>query len=574
MRLGSANRIYFLVALVVIYTVILIARLFYLQIMRGEEFAKTADRQYVKPVADIFSRGSIYFKEKNGDLVPAATIKTDYILAINPNIITNAESVYSALSPLIDIPHDDFIDKAVKVNDPYEPVIKVDDEELAKRLRDLKIPGVNLYKENVRFYPADRLGAHLLGIVAQSKSEGNNFAGRYGVERSYEYVLKRDSNSLYVNFFAEIFSNLKQEDSNLMAGDLVLTIEPNVESFLYKVITGLEEKWDPDLTAGLIMDPKSGKILGMSSLPDFDPNNFRVEKNVSVFRNSIVEDVFELGSIVKPLTLSAGIDAGAITPKTKYNDKGFVILNGKKIRNHDDKSMGEVDMQSVIDNSLNTGAVFVMDKLGRDRFRTYMKSFGLGEKTGIDLPSETVGLISNLDSKYEIDYATSAFGQGIAISPIGAARALSSIANGGLLVRPYVVDRIESKSGISKKNDTSANKRVLKASTSEKMTEMLVKAFDYGLLGGKYKLKQYSVAAKTGTAQIPDGKGGYSDKTLHSFFGYFPAYNPRFFVLLYMVNPKNGARFSSDTLALPFTNLAKFLLNYYEVPPDRNLINL
>mgnify|MGYP001572689584 CR=1 FL=1 len=488
--------------------------------------------------------------------------------------MTDPESAYALLSSVVTISHDDFIAKAVKVNDPYEPITKIDNDEIIQQIRDLKIPGVNLYKENIRFYPANRLASHTLGIVAQSKDEGNNFAGRYGIERSYENVLRRDSSSLYVNFFAEIFSNLKQESTDLSAGDLVLTIEPNVESFLNKTISDLSDKWNPQSASGIIMDPKSGKILAMSSLPDFDPNNFRVEKSVSIFRNPIVEDVFEMGSIIKPLTLSSGIDAGVITPKTKYNDKGFVLLNGKRIQNHDQKSMGEVDMQSVIDNSLNTGAVYVMQKLGRDKFRTYMKNFGLGEKSGIDLPNETSGLICNIDSKYEIDYATSAFGQGIALSPIGAVRALSAIANGGTLVTPHIVDRIVNKAGISKIIEPIAKKRVIKASTSKQMADMLVHAFDYGLVGGKYKLKQYSVAAKTGTAQMPDGKGGYSEKTLHSFFGYFPAYNPKFFVLLYMADPKNGATFSSDTMSEPFTNLAKFLLNYYEVPPDRNLINL
>ncbi|MBI5140520.1 MAG: penicillin-binding protein 2 [Candidatus Vogelbacteria bacterium] len=556
------------------YVVILVARLFYLQVIQGEEFTKMADRQYVKPVADVFSRGSIYFQEKDGNLISAATIKTNYILAVNPNIITEPEFAYALISPLVTVPHDDFIAKAVKLNDPYEPIAKIDNDELVQKIRDLKIPGVNLYKENIRFYPADRLASHVLGIVAQSKDEGNKFAGRYGVERSYEDILKRSASSLYVNFFAEIFSNLSQKSTDLSAGDLILTIEPNVENFLSKTISDLDARWDADLSAGIVIDPTSGKIFAMSSLPDFSPNNFRTEKSVAVFRNSIVEDVFEMGSIVKPLTLSAGIDAGVITPKTKYNDKGFVILNGKRIENHDGKRMGEVDMQAVIDNSLNTGAVYVMEKLGRDKFRTYMKKFGLGEKTGIDLPNETGGLITNLDSKYEIDYATSAFGQGMALSPIGATRALGAIANGGILIRPYIVDRIVNKAGISKETLPSVKKRVIRASTSEQMTDMLVHAFDYGLVGGKYKLKQYSIAAKTGTAQIPDGKGGYGDKTLHSFFGYFPAYSPKFLVLLYMVNPKNGATFSSDTMSGPFTNLAKFLLNYYEVPPDRNLINL
>ncbi len=573
MKFSYLKRIYLLSICILIFSIVLITRLFIVQIINGEDYSKRADRQYVKPSSDILSRGSIFFQEKNGNSVSAATLKTVYIIAINPNILSKPETVYGKINDILPIEKEAFLSKASRKNDPYEVIVKIEDKDLADKIRNLRIPGLGVYKENVRFYPGAKIASHILGFVGRSAEEGDRFAGRYGLERFYESILARNNQTMSVNFFAEMFSNVKKTvvsgDKEILSGDIILSIEPNVELYLTKELGILNKKWLPDSIGGIIIEPKTGRIIAASFLPDFDPSEFGKEKNISVFSNPLVESVFEFGSIIKPLTVSAGIDAGVIRPDTIYNDKGFVLLNGKKIQNHNYKVMGRVDMQAVLDNSLNTGAVFVMQKLGRDKFRTYMESFGLGQKTGIDLPNETSGLISNLRSKYEIDYATSAFGQGIALTPIGAVRALSTLANGGLLIKPTIVDKIDTGVGVSKNINITNQGRVLKQKTAEEITGMLVHAFDKGLMGGTYKIKQYSIAAKTGTAQIPKASGGYSDKNLHSFFGYFPAYNPRFLVLLYMVDPKNGARFSSDTLPVPFVNITKFLLNYYEVPPDR-----
>jgi cell division protein FtsI (penicillin-binding protein 3)/stage V sporulation protein D (sporulation-specific penicillin-binding protein) len=227
-------------------------------------------------------------------------------------------------------------------------------------------------------------------------------------------------------------------------------------------------------------------------------------------------------------------------------------------------------MQEVINQSLNTGAVFVMQKLGKDRFREYFTNFGLGEKTGIDLPDEATGLINNLKSTRLVEYATASFGQGVAVSPIEITRALASLGNGGYLVKPYVVKRLERvNTKLSTDTKPVVGRQVIKPATSQAITKMLVTAVDTALVHGSAKLDHYTIAAKTGTAQMPiPGGGYYADRYLHSFFGYFPASNPRFIVFLYMVNPK-GVQYASESLVSPFMNLTKFLLNYYNVPPDR-----
>jgi cell division protein FtsI/penicillin-binding protein 2 len=209
-------------------------------------------------------------------------------------------------------------------------------------------------------------------------------------------------------------------------------------------------------------------------------------------------------------------------------------------------------------------------KIGASKFREGMKSFGIGTETGVDLPNETVGLIQNLESGRDIEIATASYGQGIALTPIATIRALSVLANGGKLIVPHLVKKVEYKSGLIKKMTFAPGKQVIKKETSEEITRMLVRVVDTSLRNGTAKIPGYSVAAKTGTAQMTDeGRPGYVEgKYLHSFFGYFPAYRPKFLVFLFHTYPKN-VRYASETLTDPFLSIAKFLINYYEIPPDR-----
>ena len=282
-----------------------------------------------------------------------------------------------------------------------------------------------------------------------------------------------------------------------------------------------------------------------------------------------------MGSIVKPLTMAAGLDSGTVSAHTTYEDRGTITLSGYTLSNYDGKARGVVSMQEVLNQSLNTGAAFVAQKTGNARFARYLTHFGLGERTGIDLPGEVEGFLENLKSPRDLEYATAAFGQGIAMTPIATARALAALGNGGTLVTPHVVRDIDYDLVLGERVVPAAKtvhtegRRVIATSTSEEITRMLVAVVDNALLGGTVKLDRYSIAAKTGTAQIPDPSGGYyDDRYLHSFFGYFPAYEPRFLIFLYLEEPQN-VRFASETLTLPFMDLTKFLISYYEVPPDR-----
>ena len=542
-------------------------RLFFIQVINKNSYLERADRQYITPVGDIFNRGNIYFSKKDDSPVAAGTIMAGFRVAVCPKEISDSEALYLTLSEIIELNHDDFINKISKKTDPYEEIASHLTKETADQIANLHQPGVSVYKEKWRFYPGGSLASHTLGFLAY---KGDDLVGQYGLERSYNTTLAKQSSEFYVNFFAEVFSNLHQIASATKTGDVITTIEQTTQQVLESELKNTLEKWQADQIGGIIMDPNNGEIYAISAMPDFNLNEFKNVSNVSVYRNPFVEDVIEFGSVIKPLVMAGALDLGVVTPETKYFDKGFVVVDKKTINNFDKKGRGQATMQTVLDQSLNTGMVFVQSKMGHDSFRSYMKAYGLGEKTGIDLPNETSGLVKNLESPRNIEYANVAFGQGISMTPIEVVRAFSALANGGNLVVPHLVKEIKYDDGTSKIISPVPTKiSILKKETSDTITRMLIHVFDsYG--EGSYKFDHYSIASKTGTAQVPmeNGKGYYTDRHNHSFFGYFPAYDPKFIVFLYLKNPKQ-VNYASQTLIPPFVNITKFLLNYYSIPPDR-----
>lgn len=550
------------------FALLLIGRLYILQIVKNDIYAEKADRQYSSTSKNIFSRGTIFFQNKDNTLVSAATLKSGFIVAVNPQILKNPEEVWEKIKDIVPVEHDVFIAKATKKNDPYEEIAVRTDSEVGPKIEALNIPGLKVYKDRWRFYPGGDTASHVVGMLGY---RGNEFAGRYGLERQFESLLLRKDGA-YVNFFAEIFSDIKKATANTEEGeaDVVTTIEPSVQSNLQNILQKTTEMWSSDTTGGIIMNPVTGEIYAMAVDPSFDPNHPELQSRSEIFSNPLVENVYEMGSIIKPLTIAAGIDAGVITAKSTYYDKGYVMINNKKISNFDGKERGIVTMQDVLSQSLNVGVAHVVDLLGNKVFTDYMYRFGLNEKTKIDLPNEGRNLVDNLKSPRDIEHATASFGQGIALTPISTIRALSVIANGGTLVEPHLVKSINYKIGVTKTTPIDTTRRVINRETTEEVARMMVYSADNVLLDGTLKIPNYSVAVKTGTAQIAkEGGGGYyEDRVLHSFVGFFPAYNPKFIIFLYTINPK-GVRYGSETLSRPFFDITKFLINYYEVAPDR-----
>ena len=569
-NLFSITRIKVVSFFIIFFAIILITKLFFIQVVHSSYYKETADRQYSTPSSDIFERGSIFFTDKGDNLVSAAVQTLGYKVAINPGKIIDAENSYQALSSVISLDHDTYISKVNKKGDTYEEVAHKLSKEQADTIAAFRMPGISIFKEKWRFYPGENLASNTLGLVGY---KGDELAGRYGLEKSYDEVLSRSKDNPYVNFFAEVFSNINNSllGKEKSAGDIVTTIEPSVEGVLESKLNEVSQKYTPDAVGGIIMNPVDGSIYAMAMKPDFNPNDFSQVADPLTFSDPLVENNFEFGSVVKPLVMAGALNEGVVTADTTYDDKGFVIVDNKKINNFDLKGRGpNTSMQEVLNQSLNTGMVFVSQKLGKEKEKEYLLSYGIKEKTGIDLPNETHGLAGSLDNMHDVDYASAAFGQSIAWTPVGIVRALASLSNGGNLVVPHIVKEIKYDNGTVKEMTYSTTPTKISKATSEEITRMLVTVMDKSLKAGAAKFDHYSVAVKTGTAQVanPNTGGYYDNRHTHSFFGYFPAYDPKFIIFLYAVNPK-GIEYASQTWADPFLDITKFLINYYEVPPDR-----
>ncbi len=562
-----------LITCVILFAVLVIfGRLYYLQIVKNDYYLARAEGQYVSSVRNVYTRGSIFFTTRDGEKVSAATVRSGYLLVIDPSRLNmDPEKVYEKINEIIPLDRERFLSNVSDSERRYYEAASRLIPESADQIVALGINGVQLYRDQWRFYPADSLASRIVGFVGYGGDEDDRLVGRYGLERYYEDVLTRNQNQLAVNLFAELFSDLgnKSEDVDMnRPGEIITSIEPTVTRMLEKNLYEVHEEWDSSLTGGIIINPNNGQIYAMSAVPNFNLNDRR-GKTIADFRNPLVEDVYEMGSIIKAITIAAGLDSGAITADSTYYDSGSLTMDRFTIRNFDGRGRGTVDMQEVLSQSLNTGVSHIVAKMGKDTFRNYMFSLKLGNETGIDLPNEVHGLVSNLNSPRDIEYATASFGQGVAFTPIDTVRALSALANGGRLITPHLVTSIEYENGTVRQTRFPEGDRVFSEETSEEISRMLTRVVDEALRQGKVKLDNYSVGAKTGTAQIAHPQGGYyDDRFLHTFFGYFPSYDPQFLILLYTKEPKN-VRYASETLTDAFMSMTKFLINYYNIPPDR-----
>ena len=440
--------------------------------------------------------------------------------------------------------------------------------------KEFIVPGLGFNSQSYRYYPEKEIGAHLAGFVAQVEGEGR---GRYGLEEFFDEELFGQYGSLKSEKAGQanvMIVNDREYVKPESGSDLVLTIDRNIQFAACDKLKQAVAKHSAEGGTVIVMAPKTGEIIAMCSVPDFDPNDYRNVKDISFYNNPAILYQYEPGSVFKIVTMAIGIDQGKVSPTTTYEDKGQIMIDGwpKPIRNSDFSTHGPhgvVDMSSVLDNSLNTGAIFVMNKVGPKIFSEYVKKFGFGERSGIELGAESPGNINNLlkNKVRDIDAATASFGQGIAVTPLQMIMPYQAIANKGLMMQPHIIEAIIHPSGKREEILSKSSGQVISEKTAATVSAMLVNVVEKGH-SKKAAIEGYYIGGKTGTAQIATVGGYIADQYVHTFIGIAPIDNPAF-VMLVKIDKPQGVQYAEGSAVPLWRDVAEFILNYYAVPKTR-----
>ena len=551
-------------------------RLYNIQIKQNLKFANEAEALHDTTTILPSERGLIYFQDKNKEYTAVAINKKYNTLYAIPKEIENPEETSKFLSEIIPLSYEEIFSRLSKTDDPYEPLMKkVEDNDLINSIKNANIKGIYLGEEDYRYYPLGSSAAQVIGFVGET--EDGLIKGRYGLESYYDTILsgkKGIFTGIKDAFGRLIRSNFSEEEKAVEGISIETTIDKNIQFATDKILDDLIKYREASKGTIIVMEVKTGRILALANIPTFNLNDFSDIKDYSIFGNFATEERYEPGSVMKPFTMAVGIDTGKVTPDTTYIDKGYYDVGGFHLTNYENEVYGKSTMRNVLEYSINTGAIFVSQKVGSENLRKYFKKFGFSDVTGVDLPLEISGDLSNLEypKSSPTCSATASYGVGISITPMELIKAYTAIANKGRLVTPYLVESTMDKEGnrttLALNESLSNSPQVIKQETAETLTSMLVGVIENGF-GGNAKIKGYSIAGKTGTAYIAfKDKKGYSDEVIHTFVGFFPASNPKYIILVKMDKPQWGKEAASYTVTLAFKEVEQFLINYYNIPPD------
>jgi cell division protein FtsI/penicillin-binding protein 2 len=553
----------------------IVFRLFTLQVLSHDFYAALASDQH-GIFEELFpERGSIYLTDSTASdgRFPAAINRETTLVYAVPRLITSPKETAEKLTETLGLEPEGVEPLTARLSlegDPYEPVARKVPDETAERLRAMELPGIGFTKEAARFYPETTALSHVLGFVG-SDDEGNR-VGRYGIEGYWNGELsgtpgflaaERDAIGRWIGAGDRTF--VPAEDG----ADITLTIDRTIQYVACEKLRNAVARHGADGGAVIIMQPKTGAVLAMCGSPDFDPNDYSAVSDISVFNNPGIFSAYEPGSIFKPLTMAAAIDADKVTPTTLFEDTGEVKIGPYTIQNSDGKSNGIQTMTQVLEKSLNTGSIFAATQLGSASFREYVHAFGLGERLGIELETEAAGDISSLDKRGDIWTATASYGQGITATPLQMVTAYGALANGGKVMKPYIVAEVDHKNGRVDRTEPEVLRQAISKRASTLVAGMLVNVVENGH-GGRAGVPGYWVGGKTGTAQIARAEGGgYEASAFNgSFVGFAPVDDPAFVMITRIDRPKD-VEWAESSAAPLFGEIADFLLHYMEIPPDR-----
>ncbi len=542
---------------------VVLGRSFQLQVLRSETLRGRAERQQRKFTLSTPRRGRIFDRE--GQEL-AVSVAVDSIYA-QPRKIFDRSAVARQLSPILRIPRRELLNK-LSPERPFVWLSRRISPSQSLKIKALDLKGIGFIQENKRFYPNRTLAGHLLGFA------GLDSQGLEGLELKYDHLIKGEP-ELFLTERDARGHTIFPRGGNLLrsseGNDLYLTIHKGIqyiaERELKKAVLATRAK------SGVVVvtNPLTGEVLALALQPEFNPNCFW-RYQPSLWRNRAITDSFEPGSTFKVFLLAAAIEEAVAQPKDLFFcEKGSYEIGGNTI--HDPREYGWLSLEQIIHFSSNIGASKIGEKLGKEKFYQYITAFGFGEKTGIDLPGEISGLVRPPRSWFQMGVRTISFGQGISLSPLQLISALGAIANGGRLMRPFVVKKIIDPRGtVIHTTKPRVIRRVISPKTARIVTKILTGVVKKNATGWRAALKGYEVAGKTGTAQKADIiNGGYSeDRLLGSFMGFVPAKEPELAILVIIDEPQGKA--NGGLVAAPvFKRIAEKTLLILGAPPTTQI---
>lgn len=538
------------------FSSLLLGRVFWIQFVKGDELKAKAQGQWTLDVPVEPKRGTI-FDRNNYPLAISATVDT--VMASPPDI-EDVDKTSMLLAAALDMERDHLFTALSEAKSNKKACIyikrKITDEE-SETVRKLKLKGIYFTKENKRFYPERNLLSQVLGFT------GIDSQGLDGVELIYDKFLKgapgrivseTDAASRKLPFGVDKY--IPPEDGY----NLMLTVDKVIQHIAERELEKAMKELNAKKGTVIVMDPRNGEILALVNKPDYDPNEYR-DYPQKLWRNGAVSDSYEPGSTFKIVTASAALEEGVSHPEDRFFDPGFAVVSGVRIRCWYHAGHGSQSLVQIVENSCNPGFVDLASKLGKERFVKYIKGFGFGETTGIDLPGEAKGIFD--PSKMgPVETATISFGQGISVTPIQLVTALSTIANDGKMVKPHIAKAIVDDEGnIIHEFSDNPVRRVISLETAREMKGILESVVNNGT-GGRGKIEGYSVGGKTGTAEKY-----VAGKYVASFEGFVPVEDPKLAALVILDEPE-GVVYGGQMAGPVFQKIMEDSLKYLGIKPQ------
>ncbi len=543
---------------------VVLSKAFYLEVIKGRRYAELARKQYSREVTLLPARGLIM--DRDGRIL-AQSVLVDSFYA-DPAKIKNKSRTAIITGNILKLKADTVF-KKLKSDRQFVWIKRLVDPDTARKLMQYHLPGIYSLKEYRRYYPDLKLASNVLGFV------GIDSNGLAGIELSLNGYLSGTPFSAVIDVDGRnspIYTGNPTDDVSPSGDSVVTTLDLNVQFILQEALKKAVAEQEAKKGIGIIMNPATGGILAMASIPDFNPNVYR-DYPMSVFKDTAVENTYEPGSIFKPFVISSALDAGVISP----NEKIFCEDGRYKVYNIVIKDAeGDFNMLSIGDilkYSSNIGAAKIGEKLGSTSLYRYLRNFGFGSQTGIELPGESPGILNPVDKWSGVSIDTIPFGQGVSATPLQLVTAMSAIANGGLLLAPRIIKEIRKPDGSIQTFQPVIKRRVISGHTAQIMTDMMIGVVNDGGTGINAEMNGYTVAGKTGTAQIPDPSTGtyYKNRFVASFLGFVPAHKPKIVMLIMLVDPQKNP-YGGSSAAPVFKDVAEKVLPYLGVPSKLNIM--